>query len=145
MADLKHTNDGACKKCMEIIFSYADPYEPLVEWFSETQKQLPELHCSEAGREQARQERLFEIKRTNAHWKQSAHNWNCALDLFKNDKMNIYDEDWFRGKFAKFIPSWISWYGAIGAKYYELPHVEPRNWEALQETGEIKLVTKRVS
>lgn len=144
MADLKHTNDGACKKCMEIIFSYADPYEPLIEWFVETQKQLPDMHCSEVGREKARQERMVETHRSNAHWEHSSHNWNCGMDIFRNAKV-IYDEDWFRGVFAKFVPPWLNWYGAIGSKFYELPHIEPRNWEALKETGVIKLVTKRVS
>lgn len=142
MSDIKHTNDGACKKCMEIIFTYADPYEPLVEWFVETQKQLPELHCSEVGREQVRQDRLFTARRSNAKWGESAHNWNCAMDLFKNDRKNIYDEEWFRGSFSKFIPPWICWYGALNSKFYELPHIEPRDWEKLKEQGKLKLVTK---
>lgn len=135
----RHENNGACAKCMEIIFTFPDPFEPLVDWFVETQRQLPDLHCSEAGRGKARQERMYETHRSEAHWTESAHNWNCALDLFRNAKV-IYDEDWFRGKLAKFIPLWLNWYGAPGSKFYELPHVEIRAWKELVKDGTVKLV-----
>lgn len=152
MSQIKHENNGACRKCLEIIFKYPDPYEPLIEWFVETQKQLPEMHCSEAGREECRQTRLFEAKpqRTKAKWKESAHNWGAALDLFvlqydeRGKVLPIYDEAWFRTKFVKFLEPWLEWYGRVGAKFYELPHVEVKDWERLAQSGDLKLVQHHV-
>ena len=140
MAELKHQNNGNCPKCLEVIFKYVDPYEPLVEWFMETQKLLPEAHCSEFGREEKRQMKMFSEKKSRAKWKESAHNWNAAIDVFRNCPGNIYDEDWFRGEFAKHIPEWLDWYGRIGSRFQELPHLEPKDWKALAENAVLRLV-----
>jgi hypothetical protein len=38
------------------------------------------------------------------------------------------------------LDSMLSWYGAIGCEYFELPHIEMKNWKQLYSSGILKLV-----
>lgn len=141
---LKHTNNGRCAKCHEIMDRYPGFYPPLRAWFVEAQAADPELHCSEAGRGKARQEECFKNKTSNAHYGESAHNYNAALDLFENggDPKNIYEEKWFKQRLAPRLIDSIEWYGRPGSKFRELPHIELKGWEKLVEQGVLSLVEK---
>ena len=140
---LKHTNDGRCKKCQEIMDTFPGFYQPLREWFTETQLlYLPEVHVSEAGRGEEKQEADFKAKTSKAHYGQSAHNYNCALDLFElaTGPTDIYNEKWFKEKLAPVLSIEIDWYGRPGSVFRELPHIEHKGWKDLVASGELKLV-----
>lgn len=139
---IKHVNNGACEKCLQIIDKYPGFYEPLRDWFIGFQSRHPEAHVSCAGRGHDDQEMLLARRATRAKYGQSAHNYNCALDLFElsGDIQSIYEDSWFRAILKPELPSWLNWYGFPGSKFYELPHVEPINWKKLRDTGLIVLV-----
>lgn len=79
---------------------------------------------------------------SKAAWKQSAHNWNAALDLFCMipNVPNIYFMNWFNNTLAPALPDFLNWYGRPGAPFYELPHIEIRDWYSLAHQGLLKLV-----
>lgn len=139
---MKHVNNGQCDYCLSIINRYPGFNENLKSWFVEFQGKHPEMHCSSAGRCELDQEMVFAKGASNAHWGQSSHNWNCALDLFVIIKGSntLYPQDWFTNILGPNLPKWIEWYGARGSKYFELPHVEVRGWRELAKQGIIKLV-----
>jgi len=144
---MKHENTGHCLKCRKIIDRFPGLYTPLLEWFEFFQKRHPEAHVSCAGRGEADQNHVFEQGLSRAQWRESAHNWNAALDFFVviPGKADIYDKHWFELVLGKNIPQWLTWYGAPGSKFYELPHVEVKNWKGLRDNGELKLVSPFVN
>lgn len=137
---MKHENNGTCLKCSEIITKYYGFNRQLWDWFISFQRNHPEFHTSCAGRGEQEQEELFLRKATRAHWKQSAHNYGCALDLFVNKKdVDLYDKETFETVLKPEIPNWITWYGMPGSSFYELPHIELKKWRDLIGTPMIKL------
>lgn len=142
---IKHENNGKCAKCLSIIGKYPGFYEPLLNWFLLFQSNHPEGHISEAGRGAELQEVLFLRKASRAHYGQSAHNYNCALDIFENTgkKDDIYEHEWFIDVLKPNLPSWIDWYGRPDASFRELPHIEVRNWKQLRDIGLVRLVEPR--
>lgn len=139
---MRHVNSGACQKCFDIMSKYPGFYEPLGKWFFDFQKAQPEAHISCAGRGREEQETLFQSRRSRAHYGESAHNWNAALDIWENsgDIARIYEKLWFIDILQPALPSWIEWYGRPGAAFQELPHVQPANWKRLRDTGLLALV-----
>lgn len=138
---MSHTNNGKCPKCQEALDKFPGFYQPLREWFESLQAKHPEAHISEAGRGREAQELDFKHGFSKAHYGQSAHNFNCALDFFSiQPGKNIYDLEWFHDVLAKNLEPWLNWYGAPGAKFPEVPHVEPHGWQDLVKLGELKLV-----
>lgn len=139
---MKHENTGRCLQCLAIINRYEGFNQTLKDWFIALQEKHPEVHTSCAGRGIVDQENLFLRGATRARWMQSAHNYNAALDLFvviKGEK-SIYPPWWFKDVLAKNIPQWMEWYGAPGAKFPELPHVQMKDWKVLLTRGDIKLI-----
>ncbi len=138
----KHLNNGECPHCALIIKRYVGFYYPLWEWFKAFQKAHPEAHTSCAGRGHLDQENAFIRKVSKAHYGESAHNYNAALDLFElnGDNSNIYDREWFTKVLEPNLEPWMSWYGRPKSKYYELPHVEVAEWRTLVKVGAISLV-----
>lgn len=145
----KHNNSGSCDKCSEIFNLFA--VSPLLKrWFFYTQSLVPDAHISCAGRGAAEQEALLQRKATRAAWKQSAHNWGAAVDIFQltSDGKLSYDKDWFNKKIATSVEYFnklsqscsLNWYGAPGSAFYELPHVEIKDWSKLKEKLGLKLV-----
>lgn len=139
----KHLNNGDCPKCEEIIKTYPSFYSPMYLWFKHTQKQHPECHTSCAGRGLLQQEEEFKKKASRAHFGESAHNWNCALDLFEmqGDTKNIYEKEWFSIVITDAVENAksicgeeLNWYGREGAPFHELPHVEPLRWKTYKGT-----------
>lgn len=145
---MKHRNNGSCGKCLEIIARYPGFYTPLKEWFYDFQENHPEAHVSEAGRGKEMQDILLHRKATRARYGESAHNYNCALDIFEQGgkiAQDIYEEEWFRRILAPNIPDWIEWYGqpeyrGRKDKFYELPHVELKGWREYARRGDLVLV-----
>lgn len=140
---LKHQNSGRCPRCQEILDRYPDFNGDLRAWFEMFQLQNPEAHTSEAGRGRDAQEALYQRRASRAQWGESAHNYNAALDLFEQggkSHKDIYERDWFDRKLQPALPPWIKWYGEPGSKFYELPHVELKDWRAMAERGELQLV-----
>ncbi len=139
---LKHDNSGKCVKCLEIILRYPGFHEGLRNWFLDFQYMHPEAHISCAGRGKDDQEALFQRKASRAHYGESAHNYNAALDLFENTgkTSEIYETEWFHRILALALPDWVTWYGRPGSKFYELPHIEVAAWKELKEKGDLRLV-----
>ena len=136
-----HKNNGACESCLAIITRFPGFDSQLAEWFLSLQKLHPELHTSCAGRNQIDQEAAFSRGASKAHWGESAHSWNCALDLFElKDGKYTLDEDWFRVVIGANLRPFVRWYGLPGSLYKELPHVEIANWRTLAKSGKISLV-----
>lgn len=130
MSAFKHKNGTtACEKCLAICNTYPGLSTDLKRWFFEQQKAVPSFHISEAGRGKVRQELLYSSGASKAHWGESAHNYNMAIDTFFliNGKLS-YD----KLLYAKLkIPDTINWYGAPGSKFYERPHFEIKGWKAV--------------
>lgn len=139
---MSHTNNGVCPKCKEIMNKYPGLNSDLKNWFVMFQAKHPEGHISCAGRGKADQEAAFNAGMSRAHWGQSAHNYNCAIDFFEmsGKPKDIYEEKWFKEVLAPALPFFLNWYGAPGSSFRELPHVEVRNWHELKAKGLIHLV-----
>lgn len=139
---MKHENNGMCLKCHEIFSKYADINLTIFDWFCDFQKLHPEVHVSEAGRGKIQQNYLFEKKATKAQFGQSAHNYNCAVDIFVLIKgaNSIYPREWFYNILWPNIPDSLVWYGIPGSRFFELPHIELKGWRELARAGSIKLV-----
>jgi hypothetical protein len=139
---MKHTNDGKCKKCLEIIYKFPNPYQRAVLWFVDLQSRHHEAHVSEWGRGEDSQEALFLRGASRAKWKKSAHNWNAAFDIFEmgGDPKNIYESSFYKEVLKPNLPTWLKWYGEPGSPFFELPHVEVATWKEMAASGELKLV-----
>lgn len=130
---------------------YLGFYQPLKDWFLKTQAKVKDCHISQAGRGKADQEADFTAGKSKAHYGQSSHNYNAAVDIFQltADGKAAWPELWFRDKIGTAVYSNncdpekkinINWYGKSGAKFRELPHCEVDNWTFLVRSEELKLV-----
>ena len=132
-----------CPKCSEILNRYPGLHKPLLDWFLDFRRRVPEAHVSWAGRGKADQELFFSKGLSRAHYGQSAHNYNAAIDVFRLIQTQAsFESPWYRsvvGPEVKQHPE-LCWYGEPGISFYELPHVEWRAWRALKEAGVLKLV-----
>lgn len=139
---VRHENNGRCIKCMEIFDRYPGFYEPLRAWFEAFQMSHPEAHISCAGRGYEEQEALFQRRASRAHYGQSAHNYGAAIDVWENtgNASDIYEKTWFREVLKPRLTDWLNWYGEPGSSFYELPHIEVRNWKAMAKRKTLKLV-----
>lgn len=137
----KHINNGACPKCAELFDKFKGFHAGLREWFEEIQAKHPEAHISCAGRGRADQELFFKQGSSKAKFGQSAHNFNAALDIFKLHMNGAeWPREWFKSVVAPAVKAHnenpdsvfkLNWYGEPGAKFYELPHVEIKDWPTL--------------
>jgi hypothetical protein len=136
-----HDNSGACPKCKAIIDRYPGFFEPLRSWFESFQKKCPEAHVSCAGRGHDDQESAFKQEMSRAHYGQSAHNYNIALDFFVIfPGLGIYDKNWFNTVLERNLVPELDWYGSPGSVFYEMPHVEWKSWRDLKAQKLITLV-----
>ena len=137
---IHHENTGNCQEC-EIIFNrYPGFNSSLRNWFKIIQGKYPEFHIAEAGRGEAQQELYFARKVTRAHWLESAHNFNTAIDTFFLID-GKYSLDTSHYEFIEpEIPDFISWLGRKGSPYFELPHFEVKAWKTLRDEGLAKPV-----
>lgn len=86
---------------------------------------------------------------SKARYSQSAHNYNCALDIIclldgRKNPMDAFDNEhkqaWYYDVLAGEIPGFLNWYGTIGHPYFEQGHVELLGWHQLKDKGLIWLV-----
>lgn len=137
---VRHTNNGNCLKCDLLFEAYAGFHTGLQAWFKNIQASVPDAHISEAGRGRLKQESYFEQGATRAHYGYSAHNYNCALDIFCMEEawMTSYNKNWFDSVVGAAVENHnntpkseflINWYGRKGATFYELPHCEVKGWK----------------
>lgn len=138
--EMKHENSGQCIKCGLIFNKYPGFHVGLKSWFMSVQKKMPIFHVCDAGRGKIDQEIYFARGATKAHFGESAHNFNCAIDSFflidgkySLDK-KLYDE------VSKSLTSGIEWYGAAGSAFFELPHFQIANFKEAKESGLLKPV-----
>jgi hypothetical protein len=138
----RHENNGNCAKCDELFNKYPSFFKPLRDWFKALQAKHPEAHISCAGRGKKEQEEAYDNRRSRAHWGESAHNYNAALDLFEmqGKREDIYELAWFNSIVSPNIPDSLNWYGRPDSRFFELPHVEVKNWQSLAKKKVIKLV-----
>ena len=137
---MPHLNDGKCQKCAEIFDKYPGFYKPLRDWFNSKQSQNPDFHINCAGRGHVEQESDYARGATRAHFGQSAHNYNCAIDCwFLIDGQYNLDESRFK-QIAIDLPGSIQWYGLPGAVFPERPHFELKNWSLQRLSLGLELV-----
>ena len=137
---MSHLNDGNCQKCREIINKFPGFNQDLLNWFILMQGKFNNFHVSCAGRGEADQEHCFDTHVSDAHYGQSAHNYNLAMDTwFQIDGRYSLDEDLY-AQIEPEIPDFIEWFGKKDAVFYERPHFEIKNWKDLVQTGTVKLV-----
>ncbi len=138
---MSHENNGDCIACTNILDKYPGFSQELTVWFYELQIAHPELHVSCGGRGRIDQEALFERGATRAHWLQSAHNFNLALDVFfLIDGQYNLDQSRFDAIIAPALNPKLEWYGAPGSVFYERPHIEIKNFKDLVSQGIAKPV-----
>ena len=138
---MKHSNNGKCDKCKSIFDKYPGFNQALRSWFIAFQAKHPECHISCAGRGVTEQEAKKLEGKSNASYGKSAHNWNAAIDVFiQMPGKDIYDKQWFENVLAPEIPYFLKWYGEPGSEFYELPHIQVRDWRALRVQGLLSLV-----
>lgn len=137
----KHLNNGACPKCKEIFDKYRNFNQKVRSWFVLFQAKHPEAHISCAGRGFTEQELKKQEGKSRASYGKSSHNYNCAIDIFVQlPQTDIYDAAWFKKNVAEEIPFYLKWYGEPDSAFFELPHIELRDWRALKAQNLVKLV-----
>lgn len=140
-----HRPNGDCPHCKKIINRYPG-FDPLLaKWFFALQARHPTLHTSCAGRDRIEQEAAFFRGASRAHFGQSAHNYNAALDLFFIvDGKAVWGLTEARTCFdivlVPNLPDWITW-GATWRHFPEMAHVELARWKYLVSEGQLKLVS----
>lgn len=137
-----HQDTGKCDWCRKIFDQFKGFSPVLRDWFEALQAEVPEAHISCAGRGRIEQEADFHKRVSNAHFGQSAHNYNAAIDIFRSAPTvnEMYDKAWFRTNIGPKISRILNWYGTPGSPFYELPHVELRDWKAMVSRGDLFLV-----
>lgn len=126
-----HTNNGSCLGCAKIFNRYPGFNKPLLEWFFNVQEKHPEFHTNCAGRGKIDQEACFDRGASKAHWLESAHNFNLAIDTFFqiNGVYNVSKE--LYEPIVKDLPNFIDWYGRPDALFRETPHFQIKDWRRL--------------
>lgn len=148
---MTHVNNGKCDVCADLFNKYPNFHIGLRLWFNEFQKANPDAHISCAGRGHDAQEECFKKGTSKAHYGQSSHNLNAAIDVFRLTVQNgaSWDQTWFRNVFQTAVIAHntsssttfkINWYGSPLAKFKELPHSEVDNWKELVIEGLLHLV-----
>lgn len=141
MSNLKHQNNGKCLKCAEIFDKFPGFNQNVRGWFTMFQAKHVEAHISCAGRGAADQEAAKLAGKSRAEFGKSAHNWNAAIDLFVLlPQTDLYSKKWFNEVVAPEIPYFLNWYGTPGSSFFELPHIELRDWHGMKIAGDLKLV-----
>lgn len=112
----------------------------LRDWFQRMQEFNHSFHCSDAGRGYLDQELYFQRKSSLAHYGESAHNFNCALDtFFVIDGKYSVDLDLYAKNIEPHIPEWLQW-GHNWSRFKETPHFEIKAWRMLRDHGAADLV-----
>lgn len=136
-----HLNNGNCPQCIVIRDHYPNFSPVLWSWFADIQLKHPDAHISCAGRGSVDQEVCYQRGASKAHYGESSHNYNCAIDIFQlEDGQAKWPQEWFDLVVGANLTPKLKWYGAPGAIFYELAHVELTNWRELADMGSVTLV-----
>jgi hypothetical protein len=138
----KHdASEGACLKCAEIFNKYPGFNEELKTWFFAIQIENPDAHISCAGRGEIEQEEAYARGASKAHYGQSAHNANAAIDIFRLfDGKAWWPDAWYLKVVEPNLYPYLEWYGKPDAKFKEKAHVEVKEWRQMLKDGKLKLV-----
>lgn len=142
MANVKHVNSGRCDKCLLIINTYPTFHVPLREWFFDLQTRVPDAHVAYAGRGKADQEAFFKQGTSKAHYGESPHNYNLAMDLFQLTNIGArFDMNWYQTVINPEVkkPGFLT-HGLDWPKFKDAPHVEVAIWREMIKNGTAKLV-----
>jgi hypothetical protein len=136
-----HINNGKCERCKVIIEKYPGFSPELRAWFETFQVNHKDAHVSCAGRGKAEQEQWFRQGKSKAHWKQSAHNWNAALDFFR---LTVNGADFSTSWYVQLLgpeakKAGFDWAGDWKT-FKELLHVQVKDFDKLAKEGKLKLV-----
>lgn len=134
-----HRNNGDCEKCDSIFAKYGGFHRGLRDWFKYVQSMHIDAHIYEAGRGRMTQESYKKTGRSRAGWGESAHNFNAAIDIFRQIGHSAdFSKKWFNEVVGKNIEDHnrhsdfkLKWYGEKGSSFFELPHVEVSDWKLL--------------
>jgi hypothetical protein len=138
---MSHRNDiQDCPGCLAQFNKYPGFYQPLQNWFFSIRKNNMNFHVACAGRGKIDQESAFARGASNAHYGQSSHNCNAAIDtFFQIDGQYRLDENLF-DQVVQNLDQSVEWYGKPDAVYKERPHFEWSIWRDLLSRGILKLV-----
>lgn len=129
-----------CPGCLAKFDKYRGFYMPLKYWFFQMRQKDIRFHCADAGRGKVDQEAFFAKGASKAHYGQSSHNYNIAIDtFFLVNGAYCLDENLYDAIVSSLDPN-ISWYGASDAVFKERPHFEWKKWLQLKDAGAISLV-----
>jgi hypothetical protein len=122
----RHVNTGACPKCLEIISKYPGFDSSLADWFKSFQLVNRDSHISCAGRGKVEQEADFDKDVSDAHWTESPHNYNGALDFFRLTQAGgaIFDRPWYLAVLAPAAKKAGFVWGGDWIHRKDYPHVE---------------------
>jgi hypothetical protein len=139
-----HINVPNCPKCVQLLDKYPGFHSGLREWVSQFLSTNCDAHISAAGRGRDDQELFFKKGTSRAHYGQSAHNWNAAVDFFHLTQAGgaAFDRPWYQQVLGPAVlanPA-LKWYGEPPISFLEFPHVEWRCWRSLAASGEATLV-----
>lgn len=142
MANPKHLNNGKCAKCLEIMGKYPNFHKPLQDWFFELQSRIPDAHIAYAGRGKIDQEDFFAKGTSKAHYGESPHNYNLAIDFFQLTNIGArWDLSWFKDVINPEIKkSGFLTHGLDFKSFRDAPHCEVTIWRDMIKTGTAKLV-----
>jgi len=134
-----HTNNGDCSSCDALFDRYPRFNKYLRAWFKKLQAMYPSAHISVAGRGKLAQQKALKEKSSLADWTESAHNWNCAIDIFRlldNGKAD-WTPSWYKTTIGPMVADDLElvWYGDDKAKFKEQGHVEVKGWKQLVANG----------
>lgn len=138
-----HQNILKCPGCEKVLDKYPNFYQPLRDWFYLFRSTNFDAHCSWGGRGKADQELFFKRGLSHAHYGQSAHNYNAAIDFFRLTEQGAnFDSGWYKSVLGPTTDKDASlrWYGKPPITFYELPHVEWASWRELRDQGKLTLV-----
>lgn len=140
----KHLNIPVCPKCADILAAYPNFHKDLAAWVLDVRTRHNDAHISAAGRGRQEQELFFSKGTSRAHYGQSAHNYNAAVDWFRITQAGgaSFDTPWYQaviGVEAMKVP-WIRWYGTPPISFLEYPHCEVSSWVKLAQAGQLSLV-----
>jgi hypothetical protein len=136
-----HDSSGNCPRCEEIFNRYPGFHAGLKKWFKGVQAKNPSAHISCAGRGRQDQEECVARGASLAGWGQSAHNFNCAIDIFFQIAGKLsYDRSLYEANIYPMITPEFEWYGVPDAEFPELPHFQMYGWKDLAKSGKLNLV-----
>lgn len=142
MKKVRHVNNGACEKCLEVLNIYPGFNEQLLTWFKDFQKRNPSAHCAYGGRGKKDQAEFLAKGTSKAAYGQSPHNYNAAIDIFELTlNGGRWDKQWFIEKLEPEVKKFdfLVWGGHFKS-FVDRPHIELKNWKELVKQGQLKLV-----